>query len=70
MHSTLLLNSYDINAVLVEPIKSISDAYILHSYDTFYDTFETVGHAPKLNIMENGSSRALKRLLQKRKTVF
>ena len=34
----LILYSYDTNEILVEPIKTISDTYMLRSYDVLYDT--------------------------------
>ena len=65
----LILYTYDSNEILVDPIRSISDTEILRAYDTLYDAMETTGHSPKLNIMYNESSTALKILLQKSKTV-
>ena len=47
------------------PLK-ISDTDMLRAYDVLYDTLENAGHVPKLKIMDNKSSTALKGLLQKR----
>ena len=65
----LILYAYDTNTIFVEPIKSISDTDILYAYDVLYDTLETAGHVPTLNIMGNEVSTALTWLMQKRKTV-
>ena len=65
----LILYAYDTNTILVEPIKSQRDSDILRAYDVLYDTLETAGHAPKLNIMNNEASTALKWLSKKRKTL-
>ena len=66
----IILYAYDSNEILVEPKKSRSDTDILYAYDTLYEKLETTGYAPKLNIMKNEASNALKRLLRKMKTVF
>ena len=47
MQYILILYSYDSNAILLDPIKSINDTDILRSYDSLYDTSETAGHAIK-----------------------
>ena len=52
----IILYAYDANLFLVELIKSRSDSEILRASDLFYYTFETAGHAPKLNIMDNGQA--------------
>ena len=59
----LILYAYEANAILVEPIKSISDTDILRAYDKIYYTLETVGHVSKFNIKDNEASTSLKRLL-------
>ena len=56
----LILYKYDTNVILVEPIKTRSDADMLHIYDVLYEILENSGHAPKLNIMDNEASTALK----------
>ena len=69
MQYILIPYAYDTNAILVEPIKTRSDAYMLRAYDLLYDTLENAAQAQKLNIMDNGASIALKCLLQKIRTV-
>ena len=69
MQYILIPYAYDTNAILVEPIKTRSDAYMLRAYDLLYDTLENAAQAQKLNIMDNGASIALKCLLQKMITV-
>ena len=59
----LILYAHDSNVVLVGPIKSRSVLYILRAYDVLYDILDIAVHAPKLNIMENEASTALKQLL-------
>ena len=49
----LIIYAYDINVMLVEPIKTRSDSDMLSAYDFLYNTLENAGHAPKLNIMDN-----------------
>ena len=61
----LILYEYDTNEILVEPIKTRSDADMLRAYTFVYETLENEGHAPKLNIMDNESSTVLNSLLQK-----
>ena len=60
MQYMLILYACDTNAILVEPIKTRSDATTLRAYYVLYYTLENAGHAPKLNIMENKASTALK----------
>ena len=50
--------------MLVEPIKSRSDAELLRANSTLYDTLETSGHAKQLNTVDNGASTALKKRKQ------
>ena len=69
MQYMLILYAYDTNVVLVKPKKTRSDAYMLHAYDVLYDALENAVQAPRLNIMENEASKALKKFLQKRITV-
>ena len=56
----LIFYGYDTNAILVISIKSRSDTDMLHAHDVLYAKLETMVHAPKLNIMDNKSSTALK----------
>ena len=42
---------------------------MLRAYDVLYNTLENAGQAPRLNIMENGESTELAKLLQKIITV-
>ena len=65
MQYMTILYAYDTNAILVEPIKKRSDTDMLRAYYVLYYTLKNVGYAPKLNIMENKSSAALKWLLKK-----
>ena len=58
----LILYAYDTDSILVEPIKTRSDAEILRAYDVLYDTLENVGQAPKFKIMENEAYKVLMRL--------
>ena len=54
----LILYAYGTNSVLVEPIKTIIDTYMVCSYDVLYDTLENSVHASKLNIMDNEAPAA------------
>ena len=69
MQYMLIVYAYDDNAIFVEPIKLRIDLNILRACDVLYDTLETAGHVPKLNIMENEASISLKSFSQKSKTV-
>ena len=69
MQYILILYVYYTNAILVEPIKTRSDAYMLCAYDILYDALEHAVHATKLNKIDNAEYTALKHLLQKRRTV-
>ena len=50
--SSIILYVYDTYEILVDPIKTRSDADILRAYDVLYVTLEHSGHAPKLNIID------------------
>ena len=50
-------------------MKTRIDAGMLHAHDALYDTLENEGLALKLNNIDNEITTALKRLLQKRRTV-
>ena len=56
MQYMLILYAYDTNTILVDPIKTRSDAYMLHAYDVLYEKIENSGQAPKLNIIYNEAS--------------
>ena len=63
MQIMVILYAYDTTEILVEPIKTRSDADMLHAYSVLHDTLENVVHAPRLNIMDNN------KLLQTKETV-
>ena len=42
---------------------------MLRAYDVLYNTLENAGQAPRLNIIDNGESTDLTKLLQKIRTV-
>ena len=65
----IILYAYDTNSILVEPIKTKSDAYMLRTHDVLYNTLENAVQAPRLNIMENEAPTAIKLLLQQIITV-
>ena len=69
MKYILIIYEYDTNEILVEPIKKGSVADMLRAYDVLYDTLENAGQATRLNIMDNGASAELTKLLQKIRTV-
>jgi hypothetical protein len=57
----LILYDYDSNAILVEPMKNRSDAEALRAYQHLYGILTDHGLKPKLNILDNEASKAIKR---------
>ena len=52
--------AYQPNAILVRPMKSRSAACMVEAYKSIYDYLSARGFKPKLNIMDNECSRAVK----------
>ena len=63
-----ILNNYNANEILREPIKSRNDNEVLWVYDKLYYSLVMAGVSPKLNITNNKALKALKKALQKRGT--
>ena len=63
----LLLYHYDSNAILVKPLKNRSDKETLKAYDELYTKLTNSGLAPKLHVLDNEASTALKRQINKSK---
>jgi hypothetical protein len=61
----LILYHYDLNAILVEPMKNRSDAEALRAYDALYENLTARGLKPSLNILYNEVSKALKKAITK-----
>jgi hypothetical protein len=60
----LILYEYDSNAILVEPMKNRGDAEALRAYRQLYGILTDHGLQPKLNILDNEASKALKRAIR------
>ena len=65
-----MLYDYDSNAILVEPMKSRSDADIEKAYNKLYDYLTDCGLKRKFKVMDNEASAAIKKLLTQRNTTF
>ncbi len=52
--------SYDVNAILLECMKNRSDAEMTRVYQKCYQKLEQQGIKPKINIMDNEASLAVK----------
>ena len=59
----LVLYHYDSNAILFRPMKNRSDAEAVRCYKNIYTFLSERNCAPKLNIMDNEASRAVKRFI-------
>jgi hypothetical protein len=70
MQYIFVLYDYDSNAILVEPMKSRSDADMEKAYNKLYDYLTDRGLKPKFNVMDNEASTAIKKLLTQRDTKF
>ena len=70
MQYICVLYDYDSNAILVEPMKSRSDTDMEKAYTKLYDYLTGRGLKPKLNVMDNEASTAIKKLLTQRDTKF
>jgi hypothetical protein len=66
----LILYNYDSNAILVEPMKNRGDAEVLRAYKQLYNILTDHGLQPKLNILDNEASKAIKRAIQKTGTTL
>ena len=70
MQYIFVLYDYDSNAILVEPMKSRSDADMEKAYNKLYDYLTDRGLKPKFNVMDNEASTTIKKLLTQRDTKF
>ena len=70
MQYICVLYDYDSNAILVEPMKSRSDADMEKSYNKLYYYLTDRGWTPKFNVMDNEASTAIKKLLTQRDDTF
>jgi hypothetical protein len=61
----LILYDFDLNAILVEPMKARSDDEALRANTALYKTLTARGCKPNLNILNNEASRAIKRAITK-----
>ena len=59
---------YKLNAILLRFMKSREDASMLEAFTSVYTELETVGHKPKLHVLDNECSRAVQKLLIKKVT--
>ena len=64
------LYSYDANAILMETMRSRDDREMTRAYTTLYARLEAVGIKPKMNIMDNEASRAIKTWITKKNTAY
>ena len=61
----LLVYHYDSNSIIVRPLKNRSDKETLEMYDDIYKELTRKGFQPKLHILDNEASRALKNQIKK-----
>ena len=64
------LYSYDGNAILIEPMRSRDNGEMTRVYTALYARLEAVGIKPKINIMDDEASRAIKTWLTKENTAY
>ena len=64
------LYSYDANAILMEPMQSRDNRKMTKAYTTLYARLEAVGIKPKINIIDNEASTAIKTWLTKGNTEY
>ena len=66
----LVIYVYDSNAILLRPLKNRSDNETLRAYTEVYEFLKTRNCHPKLHVLDNEASKALKRLITTQNAVF
>jgi hypothetical protein len=66
----LILYDFDSNAILAEPMKARSDDEALRAYAAIYKTLTYKGCKPRLNILDNEASRAIKHAITTSGTTY
>ena len=61
----LLLYHYDTNSIMVRPLKNRSDETTLKVYEELYNELTNKGFQPKLHVLDNEASQALKNQIKK-----
>ena len=60
--------AYQPNAIILEPMKSRESTSMVEAFQNVYEYLKKCGHKPKLNVMDNECSKAVKDYLQKEET--
>ena len=63
MHYIFLCYVYEVNYVLVRPMKSRSDEYFVVAYKEMYEEIEAKGFKPTLNVTDNERSKAVQNFI-------
>jgi hypothetical protein len=61
-----VLYHYETNAILVKPIANVDDRSIFAAYKEVFETLETKGYKPKMNVMDNQATKYIKKFLTKK----
>jgi hypothetical protein len=61
-----ILYHYETNAILVKPIANVDDRSIFAAYKEAFETLETKGYKPKINVMDNQATKYIKKFLTKK----
>ena len=59
--------AYQPNAIILEPMKSRESTSMVEAFQSVYEYLKKCGHKPKLNVIDNECSKAVKEYLQKKK---
>jgi hypothetical protein len=57
---------YELNAILVKAIANVDDRSIYEAYKEVFETLETKGYKPKMNVMDNQATKYIKKFLTKK----
>ena len=61
-----VLYHYELNAILVKAIANVDDRSIYEAYKEVFETLETKGYKPKMNVMDNQATKFIKKFLTKK----
>ena len=61
----LLIYNYDANAIIVRALKNRSDIETLKTHEEVYELLKNRGFSPKLHVLDNEASKALKKQITK-----
>jgi hypothetical protein len=61
-----VFNHYETNKILVKPSANVDDRSIFEAYKEVFETLEAKGYKPKMNVMDNQTTKYIKQFLTKK----